>query len=82
MGADELRLVPVPSIRSRVLYFYLSRVINAVIAGTLVAEFDLDAAQLGVLTSIDFLGDAVVGRAHGLSLRQALDGDAYTVDGA
>jgi hypothetical protein len=74
--------LPVPSIRSRVLYFYLFRVINGVIAGTLVAELDLDAAQLGVLTSIDFLGDAVVGRAHGLSLRQALDGDAHSVDGA
>ena len=39
---------------------YLFRVINAAIAGTLVAEFDLDAAQLGVLTSIYFLTFAAV----------------------
>jgi len=39
---------------------YLFRVINAVIAGTLVAEFDLDAAQLGVLTSVYFLTFAAV----------------------
>ncbi|MFZ1104967.1 MAG: MFS transporter [Hyphomicrobiaceae bacterium] len=42
-------------------YFsYLFRVINAVIAGKLVAEFALDAAQLGVLTSIYFLTFAAV----------------------
>src|SRR5262245_11184982 len=34
---------------------YLFRVINAVLAGPLVEQFDLDAAQLGVLTSIYFL---------------------------
>jgi MFS family permease len=39
---------------------YLFRVINATIAGTLVAEFDLNAAQLGVLTSIYFLTFAAV----------------------
>src|SRR5262245_2694718 len=34
---------------------YLFRVINAVLAGPLVDQFNLDAAQLGVLTSIYFL---------------------------
>jgi MFS family permease len=34
---------------------YLFRVINAAIAGPLVAEFDLNAAQLGLLTSVYFL---------------------------
>jgi MFS family permease len=39
---------------------YLFRVINAVVAGPLVDEFGLDAAQLGVLTAIYFLTFAVV----------------------
>jgi MFS family permease len=39
---------------------YLFRVINAVIAGPLVDEFDLNAAQLGVLTAIYFLTFAAV----------------------
>src|SRR5262245_33126194 len=39
---------------------YLFRVINAAISGTLVAEFDLNAAQLGVLTSVYFLTFAAV----------------------
>jgi MFS family permease len=40
-----------------VAYFisYLFRVINAAIAGALVAELDLNAAQLGLLTSVYFL---------------------------
>ena len=47
---------------------YLFRVINAVIAGTLVAEFDLNAAQLGVLTSIYFLTFAAVQLPVGIAI--------------
>jgi MFS family permease len=47
---------------------YLFRTINAVIAGTLVAEFDLNAAQLGVLTSIYFLTFAAVQLPVGVAI--------------
>jgi MFS family permease len=47
---------------------YLFRVINAVIAGRLVDEFDLDSAQLGVLTSIYFLTFAAVQLPLGAAL--------------
>lgn len=47
---------------------YLFRVINAVVAGPLVDEFDLNAAQLGVLTSIYFLTFAAVQLPAGVAI--------------
>jgi MFS family permease len=47
---------------------YLFRVINAVLAGPLVEQFGLDAAQLGVLTSIYFLTFAAAQLPAGVAI--------------
>jgi MFS family permease len=47
---------------------YLFRVINAVLAGPLVEQFNLDAAQLGVLTSIYFLTFAAAQLPVGIAI--------------
>ena len=72
-GGDSLRLpwlmivVFAPFVAGYYLS-YLFRTINAVIAGRLVSDLQLDAAQLGLLTSVYFLTFAAVQLPLGVAL--------------